>query len=97
MVIHAFAFRWRAGVPEAPKAQAIETIRSFKGQIPGLEATYIGINFSPHSLGYELGGVMHFSDRASLAAYNTHPVHQALLDWLVPLVEAIQVDFDPMQ
>jgi hypothetical protein len=36
---------------------------------------------------------MKFPDKAALEAYNVHPAHQALLKWLVPLIEAIEVDF----
>jgi hypothetical protein len=37
---------------------------------------------------------MKFDSRSALEAYGSHPVHQALLDWLVPLVEPIEVDFE---
>ena len=36
---------------------------------------------------------MKFVDRAALDAYGTHPAHQALLAWLVPLLDATEVDF----
>jgi hypothetical protein len=36
---------------------------------------------------------MKFPDAATLEAYNLHPVHQALLQWLVPLIDAIEIDF----
>lgn len=97
MVIHTAAFRWRPEVNEARKAEAVHAIRGLQGQIPGLLATYAGTNFSPRSLGYELGVVMHFSDRAALADYGDHPAHQALLAWLMPLIDPIEVDFDPAQ
>ena len=43
--------------------------------------------------GFVIGGVMNFADQASLEAYNAHPVHQALLKWLLPLIDAIEMDF----
>ena len=33
-----------------------------------------------------------FKDQASLDAYVQHPAHQALLAWLVPLIDAIELD-----
>ena len=33
-------------------------------------------------------------DRAALEAYEPSAVHQKLLVWLVPLIEAIEVDFE---
>jgi hypothetical protein len=88
-----FAFRWRSGVTVDQKQRTISGIRRLQGQIPGLLETWVGENFSPRNRGYELGGVMKFADHASLDAYGTHPVHQELLSWLMPLIEPVEVDF----
>ena len=93
MVIHTFAFRWKAGVTEDQKGRG-EEIRALQGQIPGLLETWVGMNFSPRSQGYGLGGVMKFADRGALEAYSGHPVHQKLLGWLMPLIEPVEVDFE---
>jgi hypothetical protein len=37
---------------------------------------------------------MKFNDRAALEAYGSHPVHQELLSWLLPLIEPVEVDFE---
>jgi len=95
MVIHTFAFRWKAGVREEQKLRAMAEIRGLQGKIPGLLETWVGVNFSPRSQGYELGGVMKFTDRGTLEAYGGHPVHQALLQWLMPLIDPVEVDFEP--
>lgn len=94
MVIHTFAFRWKPDVTSDQKQQVIVAIRALQGQIPGLLETWVGQNISPRSQGYELGGVMKFNDRAALEAYGSHPVHQELLSWLLPLIEPIEVDFE---
>ena len=94
MVVHTFAFRWKTGVREDQKARAIVEIRALQGQIPGLLETSVGTNISPRSQGFELGGVMKFSNREALEAYGGHPVHQKLLQWLMPLIDPIEVDFE---
>lgn len=94
MVIHTFAFRWKTGVGEHQKLRAIEEIRGLQGPIPGLLETLVGVNISPRSQGYDLGGVMKFIDRPALAAYGAHPAHQKLLQWLMPLIDPIEVDFE---
>jgi hypothetical protein len=76
------------------KEQAVSVIRNLQGHIPGLLNTWVGPNISPRSQGYELGGVMQFSDRAALDAYSTHPAHQKALAFLLPLIEPIEVDFE---
>jgi hypothetical protein len=94
MIIHTFAFRWKPAVTDIQKRQALQEIRALQGQIPGLIETLAGVNISPRSQGYELGGVMKFADRAALDAYGSHPVHQKLLTWLMPLIDPIEVDFE---
>ena len=94
MFIHMFAFRWKPGVTDEQKQDIVTEIRKLQGQIPGLLETSVGLNVSPRGQGYELGGVMKFSDQAALDAYGPHPVHQKLLTWLIPLIEPIEVDFD---
>ena len=94
MVIHTFAFRWKPGAGEEERQRAIAAIRGLQGKIPGLEETWVGVNFSPRSQGYELGGVMKFGSRGALEAYGSHPAHQELLAWLMPLIDPVEVDFE---
>ena len=93
MYIHMFAFRWKPGVTNEQKQTVISEIRNLQGQIPGLVETHVGANISSRGQGYELGGVMKFTDQAALDAYGPHPVHQKLVSSLMPLIEAIEVDF----
>ena len=92
-VIHMFAFRWKPDLTEEQKNHVMTEIKALQGQIPGLQETFVGANFSPRSQGYALGGVMRFADRAALEAYPSHPVHKKLLSWLMPLIEPLEVDF----
>lgn len=94
MYIHMFAFRWKPGVTADQKERVMAEIRALQEKIPGLLETAVGVNISPRGQGYELGGVMKFADKASLDAYGPHPVHQALVGWLKPLIEPVEVDFE---
>lgn len=89
---HVFAFQWKPDTSPAQKAKAATEIAALQGQIPGLLETHVGQNLSPRGKGYTFGGVMRFKDKASLDAYPQHPAHQALLAWLVPLIDAIELD-----
>ena len=91
-VFHVFAFQWKPGTSEAQKNRAAKEIAAFQGVIPGLLQTHVGPNISPRGKGYTFGGIMRFKDKASLDAYVEHPAHQALLAWLVPLIDAIELD-----
>ncbi len=91
-VFHVFAFQWKPGTSEAQKERATKDISAFQGQIPGLLQTHVGPNISPRGKGYSFGGIMQFKDKAALDKYVQHPAHQALLAWLVPLIDAIELD-----
>lgn len=91
-VFHAFAFQWKPGASEAEKNRARKKIAAFQGVIPGLLQTHVGPNISPRGKGFSFGGIMEFKDEASLEAYFQHPAHRALLAWLVPLIDAIELD-----
>jgi hypothetical protein len=90
-----FIFRWKPGVSEEQKARVIPAIRALQGQIPGLIETLVGANVSTKSPGYVLAGAMKFTDKAAMDAYGPHPAHVALLEWLMPLIDAVEADFQP--
>jgi hypothetical protein len=94
MFTHVFLFKWKPAATPEYKARATEAIRAFQGAIPGLVSTAVGPNVSPRGTGYTFGGVMQFTDRDAFENYMTHPRHQALLGWLVPLVEPIELDLE---
>jgi hypothetical protein len=94
MYIHVFAFRWKAGTSETQKQRAAADIAGFQGRIAGLLETHVGTNDSPRGKGYAFGGVMKFVDRAAFDAYGPHPTHQALLSWLIPLIDPLELDFE---
>jgi hypothetical protein len=91
-VFHVFAFQWKPNAIDAQKQRAARDIVAFQGHIPGLLQTHVGSNISPRGKGYTFGGIMQFKDQAALDAYVQHPSHQALLAWLVPLIDAIELD-----
>lgn len=93
MYWHMFAFRLKAGVTEETKSRMLLEIRALGAAIPGLLEAAVGRNESPRAAGYEIGGVMKFADQASFENYGGHPEHQKLLEWLLPLVEPVEVDF----
>jgi antibiotic biosynthesis monooxygenase (ABM) superfamily enzyme len=92
--IHAFVFRWKQKVDGAQIRRIKSEILKFQGQIPGLLETHVGLNAAGNRKEYEFGGIMKFADKAALDAYQTHPMHLQLLEWLVPLIDPIELDFE---
>jgi hypothetical protein len=94
MFIHIFGFRWKPDATDGDKARARKDILAFHSKIPGLVAVNVGPNVSPRGQGYEFAGLMTFTAREYADAYSTHPAHLALLEWLVPLIDAVELDFE---
>ena len=95
MFIHVFGFRWRpTGGTEEHKARARKEILAFRNVIPGLVAVNVGRNLSQRSQGYDFCGLMTFTSKEAFDGYFAHPAHMALLEWLVPLIDAVELDFE---
>jgi Stress responsive A/B Barrel Domain len=94
MFIHIFGFRWKPHATAADQARATEAILAFRDVIPGLIEVHAGPNLSPRGQGYTFAGLMKFTTRAACDAYSTHPAHLALLEWLIHLIDPVELDFE---
>jgi Stress responsive A/B Barrel Domain len=94
MFIHIFALRWKPETTEADIARATKEILAFQGVIPGLIEMQVGANVSPRGKGYAYIGVMKFTSKEATEAYFVHPIHVALLEWLLPLVDGVELDLE---
>jgi hypothetical protein len=93
MYFHIFGFKWKPAATEAQKAQVIVDVKAFLGVVPGLEEVHLGQNESPRGQGYVFAGFMRFTEKAAFEAYFTHPEHEKLLAWLIPIIEPVEFDF----
>ena len=89
---HVFAFQWKDGVSLAQQQKAQAEILAFEGIIQGLVEIHVGPNLSTNGHGFTFAGIMRFVDKPSFDAYAVHPAHMQLLQWLVPLVHAMELD-----
>ena len=94
MFVHIFGFRWKPEATDADKARAEKEILAFRGVIPGLIETCVGPNVSRHGQGYAFAGMMKFVDKQAADFYSIHPAHMALLRWLAPLIDPVELDFE---
>ncbi|WP_263417877.1 Dabb family protein [Terriglobus albidus] len=95
MFIHGFLFHWKPGATDEQKARAQREILAFQGVIPGLLETHVGENIAANNRDYTFAGVMVFENKEAYTAYWPHPAHQALIAWLMPIIEPIEFDFQP--
>jgi len=93
MYIHVFGFRWKPEATDKQKTQAAADILAFKGKIAGLVDVHVGPNQSSHGQGYSFVGLMRFKGKAAFEEYVKSLPHQALLKWLRPLIDPVELDF----
>lgn len=95
-VEHLVLFRWQ---PEATASQidaAIAALQDLADKVPGILQLSCGENFSDRAKGYQHGLFVRFGDRATLAAYQAHPAHQAVVErHLKPIIaDIIALDYE---
>lgn len=78
----------------AEAEEAAEKLRGLEGHIPSLKSIEVGVDDAHSPRSAHLSLLTRFDDPAGLAAYATHPVHLALLDWIRPrLQRTVKVDY----
>jgi quinol monooxygenase YgiN len=88
-------FKPAAGVVQI--RQVFQDIGLLQKAIPGIVDYSWGTNNSPEELNqdFEYGFVMTFKDAAARDAYLTHPAHEKVKQFALPLVEEIIIfDYD---
>jgi hypothetical protein len=94
MHLHIFLFRWKPDATSADHRRATCEIEAFLGAVPGLLDVAVGQNLAANNGGYSFGGYLKFENAAACDAYASHPLHVSLLEWLVPLIDAVELDLD---
>ena len=63
-------------------------LEALRGQIDGVLAIEVGIDFSATEASADVVLYSEFTDRAALAAYQAHPAHQAVVAFIKEVVSA---------
>jgi SAM-dependent methyltransferase len=86
MVKHIVLFKLKERAEGASRADnarlAKARLEELRGKIPGLLELAVGLNPDPNDPSYDLALDSTFESRAALAAYQVHPEHQAVADFI---------------
>ena len=75
------------GNDKTANAQLIKSkLEALRGQIEGVLAIEVGIDFSATEASADVVLYSEFTDRAALAAYQAHPAHQAVVAFIKEVV-----------
>ncbi|MEE2827965.1 MAG: Dabb family protein [Myxococcota bacterium] len=74
--------------------QTVGTLRAMEGRIPQLRYLEVGVDDAPSDRSAHIVLITRFDSAEALAAYQNHPHHQQVLEFLGEVVEtAVKVDF----
>jgi len=94
---HIALFSFKDGSTEEQIQKTFDELIELSENVPGIEDYVAGANNSPEGLnqGYTHGFVMTFTDAAARDAYISHPEHERVKTFVLPLIEEIVVfDFE---
>jgi hypothetical protein len=93
-IVHVVLFKWKEdATPEAIEA-VLTGLRGMAGRIEGMTGITCGENFSSRAQGFTHGLVAHFTDRAALETYATHPVHVEVVENYIHPIRGETLAFD---
>jgi hypothetical protein len=89
MIHHVVLFHFRTDLPEGAVEAIFQELRDFRQSIPGITGFQGGAYNANEGLakGFTHGFTMTFTDAAARDAYLPHPLHQAVVERLLPMLE----------
>jgi hypothetical protein len=100
MYEHIVVFKFNANFDPQNGSQFVETLLSFKGQIPGIVQITAGVNETEETNnihGFTLGLRVTFENQDALREYGPHPKHQAFVKMLDGVLDQVVVVDYPIQ
>jgi antibiotic biosynthesis monooxygenase (ABM) superfamily enzyme len=94
MITHVVMFKLEDN-SDASIQRAMDKIRALAGKVPSLRSLEVGQNVVPSARAYDLALIARFDDLAGLQAYQIHPQHVPVLDYMRAVSErSAAVDFE---
>lgn len=80
---------------KAEAAKIAEMLMGLTGKVPSFRSMQAGVDFINSARAYHLGLVAEFDDRAGLEAYQNHPAHLKVKEYIhTVLTDSVSVDFE---
>jgi hypothetical protein len=94
MITHIVFFKLKERTPEVI-GQTKEVLLNMENKIPQLLSIEVGVDVMHSERSYDLALVTKFNSLADLAAYNEHPIHQGVIEYIAKVREAsVSVDYE---
>jgi hypothetical protein len=94
MITHIVFFKLKDRSPENIR-RTREVLAGMEGKIPQLRSLEVGIDVMRSERSYDLALVARFDSLEDLRAYNDHPVHQEVLQYIATVKDiSLAVDYE---
>jgi hypothetical protein len=78
MIRHIVFIQFNPETSAADRADLVDRLRGMPAKIDVIKHLEVGVNFTDSPRARDLALIVDFADRAGLAAYATHPDHEAV-------------------
>lgn len=94
MLTHIVFFKLKQRTPEIV-AKTKEVLSNMEGKIPQLKYIEVGVDVLHSERSYDIALVTRFDSLDDLNAYQVHPVHQGVIEYMGTVREAsVAVDYE---
>lgn len=90
MITHVVLFKLKDGSPEAVE-KAAEVLRGLEGKVPSIRSIEVGVDVLRSQRSYDIALTVRFDDLAGLDAYQSHPEHVKVADYIAAVRESVAV------
>ena len=91
MVIHIVLFKFKEENKQPNIIQAKQMLENLMGAVPTLRSIDVGVNFSKESRAMDLSIITTFESKVALEAYNGHPEHLKVVEFIKQVVDYSKV------
>ncbi|GAB2724146.1 Dabb family protein [Paenibacillus thermoaerophilus] len=94
MITHIVLFKLKSPDPET-LAKTRDVLLGMKGRIPQLRHLEVGVDVLRSERSYDIGLYTKFDSLEDLQAYQVHPVHQEVIQYMASVRESsVAVDYE---
>ena len=87
MLVHIVMFKFKEENKKANIIQAKQMLENLMGAVPSLRSIDVGVNFVEAERAMDLSIITAFESKEGLDAYDIHPEHQKVVQFIKSVVE----------
>lgn len=94
MIRHVVMFKFRSGVTEEQRREAVRRLTELGGKIAEIREWSVGVHIDTGRRAWDMVQVSAFDDFAALERFRVHPEHVGVRDFLAQVADWAVVDYE---